>query len=265
MMKLIASMLLLLGIGSTASAQWTVYDPAVHTQQIIGTAQEIAKFVEMINNQVQQIQSLNNQLSEFQHYKSLFGDPQSVVASAVTPLVADLTQTELGESWGALMNAADGAAALTYDANGLYHAVGATFTTPTGVNITRNQEAFRQFAAINGATENYQKVSAAAAARRIRLKGEIAATIDQLHAAPTDAEVQKLSGVLTGLSAALASTEQETGEALANVLVQDMENRNDDRKQAQALKDEQNAAFSEAIGNYGTTFQLLDAPTTFPN
>ena len=30
------------GFASTARAQWTVYDPAVHTQQIIGTAQEIA-------------------------------------------------------------------------------------------------------------------------------------------------------------------------------------------------------------------------------
>lgn len=265
MMKHIASMLLLLGIGSTASAQWTVYDPAVHTQQIIGTAQEIAKFVEMINNQVQQIQSLNNQLSEFQHYKSLFGDPQSVVASAITPLVTDLTRPEVGVSLVALTGAADGAAALTYDANGLYFKVGATFTTPGGVGITRDQEAFRQFAAINGTTENFQKVSDDAASRRSQLKNEIAATIEQLRAAPTDAEVQKLSGVLTGLSAALAGTEQETGAALANVIVQDIENRNDDRKQAQALKDEQSAAFSEAIGNYGTTFQLLDAPTTFPN
>ena len=29
------------GFASTARAQWTVYDPAVHTQQIIGTAQVI--------------------------------------------------------------------------------------------------------------------------------------------------------------------------------------------------------------------------------
>ena len=36
-------------------AQWTVYDPAVHRQMIVGTGQEVAKFVEMINNQVKQI------------------------------------------------------------------------------------------------------------------------------------------------------------------------------------------------------------------
>jgi len=29
----------------------------------------------MINNQVQQIQTLTDQLNEFNHYESLFGDP----------------------------------------------------------------------------------------------------------------------------------------------------------------------------------------------
>jgi hypothetical protein len=33
------------------SAQWIVYDPANTIQSVINTAQEMAKFVEMINNQ----------------------------------------------------------------------------------------------------------------------------------------------------------------------------------------------------------------------
>ena len=32
------------------NAQWAVFDAAVQTQLITGTAQEIAKYVEMINN-----------------------------------------------------------------------------------------------------------------------------------------------------------------------------------------------------------------------
>ena len=67
-----------LALFATAStrAQWVVYDPAVHTQQILDTAQEIAKYIEMINNQVQQIQTLTDKLNEFKHYESLFGDPR---------------------------------------------------------------------------------------------------------------------------------------------------------------------------------------------
>src|SRR5688572_1893379 len=83
-------------------AQWTVYDPAVHTQTIMNGVQEIAKFVEVINNQVQQINTLRDQLNEFKHYESLFGDPKAVVVATVAPLVNDLRRTELGTSMEAM-------------------------------------------------------------------------------------------------------------------------------------------------------------------
>jgi hypothetical protein len=59
-------------LGVPARAQWIVYDPANPVQSVINTAREIAKFIEMINNQVQQIQTLTEQLDEFKHYESLF-------------------------------------------------------------------------------------------------------------------------------------------------------------------------------------------------
>src|SRR6266498_5104580 len=79
MKKFIALTLVTIGVAASARAQWVVYDPTLHTQSILNTAQEIAKYIEMINNQVQQIQSLADQLSEFKHYEELFGDPKAVV------------------------------------------------------------------------------------------------------------------------------------------------------------------------------------------
>ena len=73
MKKLIAFALVTLGIIVSARAQWIVYDPAKTVQSVINTAQEIAKYIEMINNQVQQFQALTNQLNEFKHYESLLG------------------------------------------------------------------------------------------------------------------------------------------------------------------------------------------------
>ena len=264
MKRLIALTLVTIGISLSARAQWIVYDPTSNIQQILNQAQNIAKYIEMINNQVQQIQALTDQLNEFKHYEDLFGDPKKVVVATVAPLVGDLRRTELGASLDSIMTAANGAEALVYNAEGLYHSIGETFKTPKGVTITRSADQYRQFAAINDTTANYQKVSTNSAARRVELKAQIAATVEALRNATTDAEVQTLSAVLTGLSADLHSTEQETGEALATALVQDIENRNDERKQAQALKDQQSAAFSEALSNYDKTFRLLDAPTTFP-
>ncbi|MCI0747244.1 MAG: DUF4141 domain-containing protein [Verrucomicrobia subdivision 3 bacterium] len=120
MKKLIALTLVTLGITVSARAQWIVYDPANTVQSIINTAQEIAKFVEVVNNQVQQIQALNDQLNEFKHYESLFGDPKAVVLATVQPLVTDLRKTELGQTLTTLEGAVDAGEAMLYDANGLF-------------------------------------------------------------------------------------------------------------------------------------------------
>ncbi len=245
-------------------AQWVVYDPAVHTQQILDTAQEIAKYIEMINNQVQQIQSLTDQLNEFKHYEELFGDPKSIALSMVPALVADLRKTEPGKNLDDLLKIANGAYALTYDASGLYRAVGETFTTPGGQKITRPAEEYRPYAAINRAADNYVSAAADAASRRTMLKNEIAQTTDQLKSATTDAEVQKLTGVLAGLSADLASADHEVNQALASALVQDIQNRNEEQKRQQARQEQQQAEFHEATTNYNAKFQLLAAPVQFP-
>ena len=50
---------------ASSRAQYVVYDPALHTQNIIDEAQNIAKYVQMIDNQVQQITTLNSQLQVF--------------------------------------------------------------------------------------------------------------------------------------------------------------------------------------------------------
>ena len=70
-----------------------------------------------------------------------------------------------------------------------------------------------------------------ATARRIALKAQIAATTDALRNATTDAEVQKLSGVLVGLSSALNNTDYEIHQATASAIVQDIANRNEVQRQ----------------------------------
>ena len=103
-----------------------------------------------------------------------------------------------------------------------------------------------------------------AAKRRTAIKNQIAQTAQQLQDATTDAEVQKLHAVLTGLNADLASTDDEVNQAASSVMVQDIQNRNDQQKQVQALTEQQNAEFEEALSNYTAKFQLLNAPTCFP-
>ena len=79
----------------------------------------------------------------------------------------------------------------------------------------------------------------------------------------TDAEVQKLTGVLTGLSAALDSTDHEVNQATASALVQDIANRADEKRQTEAKKEQQHAEFTEAVDKYSKTFRLMNAPVKF--
>ncbi len=163
-----------------------------------------------------------------------------------------------------LVASADGNYALTYNDSGIYATIGVSFQTPGGQTVQRPADQYKPFAAINDTANNFVTVADNAAKRRATIKDEIAQTTEQLQNATTDAEVQKLHGVLTSLNGDLASTDDEVNQAASSAMVQDIQNRNDQQKQIQALTEQQNAEFAESVSNYTAKFQLLDAPTTFP-
>jgi hypothetical protein len=264
MKKLIAIIAVALPLAFSARAQWIVYDPISNVQQILDEAENIAEYVDMVDNQVQQIETLDNQLSEFKNYESLFGNPSQVALSMVAPLTSDLQNLEPGQNLENLVSSADGNYALTYNDNGLYATVGASFQTPGGQTVQRPTGQYKKYAAINDTANNYVTVADNAAQRRATIKDEIAQASQQLQSATTDAEVQKLQGVLTSLNGDLASTDDEVNQAAASAMVQDIQNRNDEQKQQQSLQEQQNAEFHEAVNNYATKFQLLNEPTVFP-
>jgi hypothetical protein len=264
MKKLIAIIAVALPLAFSARAQWIVYDPTMNVQQILDEAESIAKYVTMINNQVQQINTLTSQLTEFKNYEAVFGNPANVVLSMVAPLDSDLKSLEPEVNLENLVANADGNYALTYNDNGIYTSVGVSFQTPGGQTVQRPTDQYKKFAAINDTANNYVAVADDAAKRRATIKDEIAQTTQQLQAATTDAQVQKLHAVLTSLNADLASTDDEVNQAATSALVQDIQNRNDQQKQVQALTEQQNAEFEESISNYTAKFQLLNQPVQFP-
>jgi hypothetical protein len=252
-------------LGMSARAQYIVYDPTMNIQQIASQAQNLAQYVQMVNNQVQQISQLTAQLQQLQQYNKAFGDPSQILnVTGVATLTANLTQTPLGQTISAVEQASDGVGALTYDANGLFNQIGATFTTPSGNQIQRNAADYKPNQAVNQATANYTNVTASVLQRRQALKNAIAATTEALQAATTASQVQKLTGVLIGQNSALAATDKEIDQAVAVSVVQDIENRNDVQKQATADQEEQKAEVIEAFGNYRTNFQLNTQPPLFP-
>ena len=149
MKKIIVITAIALPLAFSARAQWIVYDPTMQHSADSGSGREHRQIRHMIDNQVQQIDTLTSQLSEFKNYESLFGNPSQVVLSMVAPLNADLQSLEPGKNLENLVASADGNYALTYNDSGIYATVGASFQTPGGQTIQRPADQYKPFAAIN--------------------------------------------------------------------------------------------------------------------
>lgn len=246
------------------SAQIPVTDVANTVQDAANQVVNLAEYVQMVNNQVQQITTLEQQLQQVTAYVTAFGDPASLLKiTGADELITGLGRSGVGQTIGSLQQLANGTTALLDNSNGLYEKVGETFTLPTNVQIPRAADRYRKFDAIGRVTSNYATVYDDIATRRQALKGELADSTRQLQASTTDAETQKLGGVVTGQAAQIQSLDTEVITAAAQVNVQDVANRNDEEKQKQARAEEQQAEFSEAAANYTKSFHLSAEPAHF--
>jgi len=264
MKKLIALTIVAVSLAFHVRAQEVVYDPIMNIEQILDETENLAKYAIMIENEEQQLTQLKDQLTEFKNFESQFGTPSSVTVSTGTSLSSDLQTSEPVQSLENIVSRADGTTALTSNDNGLYNTVGTSFQTPGGQTIERPADQYKKYAAVSDAANNFVTVADDTAQRRSTIKNEIAQTTEQLQSASSDAEVQKLHAVLTGLNTDLANTDDELNQAADSAIVQDIQNRNDQQKQQQALTEQQNAEFSESVSNYTAKFQLLAGPTQFP-
>lgn len=256
MKKLVAITLVVLA--TAAHAQWIVTDPALQIQDALNEIQNVAQFVQMVDNQIQQINTLNAQFQAL-------GNPASLLnITGASQVSGDLNKSVAGNSLGTIQVGSQGIQAMTFSGNGLYHSIGISFQTPSGNEVQREDNLYNENAAIQNATQNYTNVYADATQRRLTLRTQIAATIQKLQNATTTSEVQKLTGVLIAQDADLADTDKEIDQAASLALVQDAENRSDEDKQNKARLEEQQAEFSEGLTNYGATFQPMAEAPNFP-
>lgn len=264
-MKTLTILFIAFILSVTARAQYVVTNPISDVLNEVMHIEDIAKDLEMISNQVEQITALTQQLQQIQAYVKAFGDPEKLLSIVgADALIESLNTSGVGQTLSQLKSVANGVEALRDNANGLYQSVGETFTTPGGFELPRAEELYRKFAASQRVTKNFESVFDDVSQRRGVLKGRIAETTQQLQASTTDAETQKLAGVITGYNAELAAIDKEVDHALGESLVLDIQNREDREKQEQARKEERMAEFSEAMRSYSKTFRISDTPPSFP-
>lgn len=159
-MKFFLSIIGLVLAASHLHAQWVVTNPISDALSEIQHFEDIAKAVEMINNQVEQINTLTQQLQQIQAYVKAFGDPEQLLSIVgADELISSLGQSGIGQTIGELQQLANGIEALQYDANGLYASLGETFTTPSGFQPPRAEKLYRKYGAIHQSSRNFQDVT----------------------------------------------------------------------------------------------------------
>ncbi len=264
-MKFIVSFATLFAGASLAGAQVVVIDPTAIARAQANHAVDLAKYVQMVNNQVTQINTLTQQLQQIQAYVKAFGDPEQLLnIVGADELMTSLNASGVGQTIGELQQSVSGVEALRYNANGLYTSLGSTFTTPGGMQVPRTEQLYRKYGAIQKSSRNFQSVTDDVLSRRENLRSEIATTTQRLQASTTDAETQKLTGVLVGYNAELGAVDREIDQAAAQVATQDVENRADRERDEQARREERQAQMEESFRRYGEVFRLETTPPQFP-
>jgi hypothetical protein len=234
-----------------AGAQWVVVDPAMIAQDAQNQIVDLAKYVEMVNNQVLQINNLVQQLETLNAFNRAFGNPADLTSiSGTNDTMVGLQQNVSGPTVWDFESAANGGQSLQNNQSGLYQWI--EQVTPSGVPISRYEDLYRRFAVLEVAAANHAGVYWNIRQRRQAVKARMAETVCRLQEATTAAETQKLQGTLAAEGVELQALEYELTAATSQTVVQDIANRNNAEKQTQAQLEAIAADRRDAFSKFGT-------------
>lgn len=263
-------LLCLVLLAPRAFAQWIVNDPvntAVNTTiqsgQLANHAEVLARWAENLERLNEQLRQLQAQLEEQRRIRQILGDP----AAAGDRVILDtLGSTEFGRTYGettaALRSLAHAADSLRHTAQGIFDELGDR--TALNQPFTRQAAPYRRYAAVEQHVENLETIFAQTAARRDELQRDLGDTLQQLKAATTQAEVDKLHAKISVLNGQLAGLEAQRRDAAAQLQAQQILNENQMAKERQDLLEKQIAEEQQTLATVNAWQQTVKLkPTTY--
>jgi len=253
-----------------ASAQWIVNDPvntAVNTAIQGGQA---ANHLEVLRQWAEQLEKLNRQLRQLeqqlavqQRIREVMGDPS---AAGTQVVLRDLGANDLARTYGETMSAmqrlADAVGSLRRTAEGIYQKL--DDRTALGRDFSRQEALYRRYAAVERQADNVASVRAQTDARATALQTDLAATLEQLRAAPTQAEVAKLHSKLAVLTGQLAHVDAQRRDEADQLHAQQILNENQSAKERQDLLEKQIAEERQTLAVVGAWQQSIRlTPTAY--
>lgn len=239
----------------SARAQVIVEDPISIAQDAMNQVINLGQYVEMVSNQVSQITTMTQQLEQIQAYTRAAGDPAQIInVPGAGDLASGWRQWNSGKSIAELRNAASGVDSLSDNGNGIYQSIESIRFGET--EIQRKVSLYRKYGAVENAAANYSETYNDAERRSQDVRRNLAQTTEALQSASSDAEAQKLQGIIVGQTAQLEALQGQVANAATNVLVQDAQNRNDTEKQEEARMEADSAEWGRANSDFDAVLQL---------
>jgi hypothetical protein len=250
--------LLFLCAASLGWAQIPVTDVASITNNRIAHAENIAKWVDSIGKLRTQIDQLNQQINIQGDIRKWAGNPVEAGANVVLDVLGeeDLAR-EYGRARDEIVRVTRSLDSLENTADGNYRAIRSTDLN--GGNLQRDPLTFRRYSVLDAKQANTVQVADETKAREAELQEEIALTLQELKAATTDAEVQKLSAKLVALNGQLAQVETARRREVDEVALQKIANdtRLEQERQAAAeLEARDNHLANQRVSAYLKTLKL---------
>lgn len=245
--------LLFVLLAAPACAQWIVHDPgntavnaAIQTGQAANHLEILRQWADQLEKLNRQLRQLEEQLAVQQRIRDVIGDPS---AAGVGVVLRELGQDELARTYGETLRAAwrlsNAIDSLRRTSEGLYRKL--DDRTVFGREFTRQGDLYRRYAAVERQADTMADVQAQADSRTAALQNDIAATLDQLRTAPTQAEVDKLAAKLGALNAQLGHVAAVRAEESAKLQAQQILNENQAAKERQDLLERQLAEERQSL------------------
>ena len=252
--------LLLLPLLASAAfgSGFPVIDVANLTTQKVSHAENIAKWVDSIAKLRQQIDQLNQQINIQGDIRKWAGNPAEAGANVILDV---LGEEDLGREYGRARNeiirVTRSLESLGNTADGNYRAI--QNTDINGVDLQRDALTYRRYSVLDAKQANTVLVADETKTRESELQEEIALTLQELKAATTDAEVQKLSAKLTALNGQLVQVESARRREVDEVALQKIANDarlEQERLAAAELEARDNHLANQRISAYMRTLKL---------
>jgi septal ring factor EnvC (AmiA/AmiB activator) len=273
-LKFLLVLIFILSGSNRAHAMISVYD-AINTvenviQQVVDRvvqaaqhAEDMAKYVQMIENQTQQIAQMTTMISQNVQTLERLGNPQTYINMlSLNTILADIQRTMngVGTTVAGFQQTANGFMALKYTANGLYQDL-TQLKDQFGNPIQFQSNNFTRFAMVQNMYQSFNTEMTQANQALASLLQQKQQILQQLNSASSLIETEKLKSQLQAVEANINNATARLNMYSQKMMVQHTANQNDAARMQEAQREQwqQQALADDQMMQ--TAAQKMFAPT----